>query len=147
MIRYVVSRLVVSVAMVLLADQQLGGPDAVGWLNAGLSVGALCAMVVVNKLAAHHKPAAALFIVMSVFAISVIAVGVLHWPPLIVAFVTIAGGATLIAEVIAVTLLQRAAPDELVARVFGHGQAVLGQSFGQAALGLEGFGEEAADLG
>ena len=107
------------VAMVLLADQQLGGPDAVGWLNAGLSVGALCAMVVVNKLAAHHKPAAALFIVMSVFAISVIAVGVLHWPPLIVAFVTIAGGATLIAEVIAVTLLQRAAPDELVARVFG----------------------------
>lgn len=107
------------VAMVLLADQQLGGANAVGWLNSALSAGALCAMAVVNRLAAHRKPAVALFIVMALFAGSVIAVGVLHWPPLIVAFVTIAGGATLIAEVIAVTMLQRAAPVELVARVFG----------------------------
>ena len=36
-----------------------------------------------------------------------------------VALVAVAGATTLIAEVIAVTLLQRSAPDELVARVFG----------------------------
>ena len=35
------------------------------------------------------------------------------------ALVAVAGATTLIAEVIAVTLLQRSAPDELVARVFG----------------------------
>jgi MFS family permease len=107
------------VAMVLLAERLLGGTRTVGWLNAGLSVGALGAMAVVNRLAAHHRPARMLFAVMSVFTVSTALVGVVGWVPGTVALVTIAGAGTLIAEVIAVTLLQRAAPDELVARVFG----------------------------
>ncbi len=58
------------VAMVLLAESTLGGADAVGWLNAGLSVGALAAMAVVNRLAAHSRPAPLLFAVMTVFAVA-----------------------------------------------------------------------------
>jgi hypothetical protein len=36
---------------VLLADQAFGGQQAIGWLNVGMSGGALAAMAVVNRLA------------------------------------------------------------------------------------------------
>jgi MFS family permease len=107
------------VALVLLAERGLGGPDAVGWLSAGLSGGALAAMAVVNRLASHRRPALVLFAVMAAFAVSVALIGLSGSLPPAVAFVTLAGAATLIAEVIAVTLLQRAAPDDVIARVFG----------------------------
>lgn len=107
------------VAMVLLAEAMLGGERMVGWLNAGLSFGALAAMVVVNRLAAHSRPAAALFAVMTTFAVSTLLIGLSGWVPLTVVLVAIAGATTLIAEVMSVTLLQRAAPEELLARVFG----------------------------
>ena len=107
------------VAMVLLAEQLLGGAKAVGWLTAGLSAGALAAMAVVNRLAAHHRPASMLFAVMTVFSVSTALVGVTGWLPVTIGLVAVAGAATLIAEVIAVTLLQRAAPDDQVATVFG----------------------------
>ena len=107
------------VALVLLADRELGGASAVGWLNAGLSGGALAAMAVVNRLASHRRPAPVLFAVMAVFAVSVALIGLSAALPPAIAFITLAGAATLIAEVIAVTLLQRAAPDDVVARVFG----------------------------
>jgi len=107
------------VALVLLAERELGGANAVGPLNAGLSGGALAAMAVVNRLAAHRRPAPVLFAVMAVFAVSVALIGLSAALPPAIAFITLAGAATLIAEVIAVTLLQRAAPDDVVARVFG----------------------------
>ena len=47
------------VAMVLLAERVLGGTGTVGWLNAGLSLGALGAMAVVNRMAAHTPAGAA----------------------------------------------------------------------------------------
>ncbi|MGS0685890.1 hypothetical protein ACVBEQ_12215 [Nakamurella sp. GG22] len=56
---------------------------------------------------------------MTVFAVCTALVGIVGWLPLTVTLVAIAGATTLIAEVMSVTLLQRAAPDELVARVFG----------------------------
>ena len=107
------------VALVLLAERGLGGSDAVGPLNAGLSGGALAAMAAVNRLASHRRPALVLFAVMAVFAVAIALLGLSGSLPPAVAFVTVAGAATLIAEVIAVTLLQRAAPDDVVARVFG----------------------------
>jgi len=107
------------VALVLLAERGLGGSDAVGPLNAGLSGGALAAMAVVNRLASHRRPALVLFAVMAVFAVAIALLGLSGSLPPAVVFVTVAGAATLIAEVIAVTLLQRAAPDDVVARVFG----------------------------
>jgi MFS family permease len=107
------------VAMVLLAQRLLGGAETIGWLNAGLSVGALGAMAVVNRLAGHRRPSIVLFAVMSTFAVATALVGLSGWFPVTIAMVTIAGAATLIAEVMAVTLLQRAAPEDLIARVFG----------------------------
>jgi MFS family permease len=107
------------VAMVLLAEEVLGGRHAVGWLNAGMSAGALSAMAVVNRLASQRRPGPVLFAVMATFAVSAVLIGLSDGLPLTVALVVVAGAATLVAEVIAVTLLQRAAPHNVVARVFG----------------------------
>ena len=107
------------VALVLLAEGALGGRQAVGWLNAGMSGGALAAMAVVNRQAAHRRPAPVLLAVMTTLAVSTALIGLSGALPLAVVFVTVAGAATLIAEVIAVTLLQRAAPKDVLARVFG----------------------------
>ena len=107
------------VAMVLLGERLLGGTDTVGLLNAALSIGALGSMAVVNGMAAHTRPGPALSAVMVVFAGSTGLAGLVGRLPLTIALIAVAGAATLIAEVMAVTLLQRAAPDALVARVFG----------------------------
>ena len=107
------------VALVLLAEREFGGQQAVGWLNAGLSGGALAAMAVVNRLASHRRPALVLSAIMAAFALSSALIGLSGALPPAVVFVTLAGAATLIAEVIAVTLVQRVAPNEVVARVFG----------------------------
>ena len=107
------------VAMVLLAERTLGGEEAVGWLNAGLSVGALAAMAVVNRLAASRAPAGLLFTVMTVFAAATALTALSEWVQISVLLVAIAGAATLIVEVVSVTMLQRSVPDEQAASVFG----------------------------
>ena len=103
----------------MLADQAFGGQQAIGWLNVGMSGGALAAMAVVNRLASRRRPARVLLAVMTWFTVCTALVGLTGVLPLTVVSVTVAGAATLIAEVMAVTLLQRAAPQHLVARVFG----------------------------
>ena len=107
------------VSLVLLAEHVLGGQQAVGWLNAGMSGGALAAMAVVNRLASRRRPTPMLFAVMTAFAVSTVLIGLSGALPLAVVFVAVAGAATLIAEVIAVTLMQRAAPKDALARLFG----------------------------
>ena len=64
------------VAVVLLGERVLGGGDAVGWLNAGLSVGALVAMLVVTRLTAHGRPVVQLGVAMIGFAGTVALLGV-----------------------------------------------------------------------
>jgi predicted MFS family arabinose efflux permease len=76
-------------------------------------------MAVVNRLASQHRPAPVIFTVMATFALSTVLIGLSDALPLTVVLVGIAGATTLITEVIAVTLLQRAAPHDVVARVFG----------------------------
>ena len=110
------------VAAVLLGERVLGGSDAVGWLNAGLSVGALSAMLVVTPLTARGRPVVQLGVAMLGYAATVGLLGVaglLDSLPAAVVLVVAAGAGTLLTEVIAVTLLQRAAPPAVTARVFG----------------------------
>ncbi|HEY5877734.1 MAG TPA: MFS transporter [Nakamurella sp.] len=109
----------VVVAMVLLADAVFGGEQGIGLLNAALSVGGVLALLPLNTLAARFRPAAVLMAVMTAFAAATIALGLSGWVVLSVVLVGLAGATSLVAEVTAVTLLQRAAPEELTARVFG----------------------------
>lgn len=72
-----------------------------------------------NLLAARFRPATLLFVVMTGFGVVTILLGLSGSVVLSVGLVGLAGAASLLAEVTSVTLLQRAAPEELTARVFG----------------------------
>ncbi len=109
----------VVVAVVLLAEERFAAEDGIGWLSTALSVGGLLALLPVNALAARFRPTAVLTVVLSGFAGVSALLGVSGTLPVSIVLAGLAGAASLLAEVTAVTLLQRAAPDELTARVFG----------------------------
>ena len=107
------------VAVVLLATEGLGGNRGLGWLNTGLTVGAVGAMAVANRVAGHRDLGTVLAVLMTGFAA---AVGLLAAPVSVgvaVALAVVAGACTLMAEIAAVTVIQRAAPPAVTARVFG----------------------------
>lgn len=106
------------VAMVLVARDAFGD-EGVGLLSTAAALGGVLALLPVAVLAARIRPASLLLAAMSTFAAALLLLGLSGsmWPA--AGWVFVAGGASLIAEVTAVTLLQRAAPPELTARVFG----------------------------
>ena len=106
------------VAMVLVAQDSFG-PAGVGMLTSAAALGGVLALLPVALLAARIRPAGLLMAAMSTFAVAVLLVGLSGWAWLSAGLVFAAGGASLLAEVTAVTLLQRAAPPDLTARVFG----------------------------
>ena len=106
------------VALVLLAEGD-DGSGTVGRLNAALALGALAGLLVVNRLTDRPRPARMMPVAMLSFTGAVAAVVLTGPTPLGLVLVGLAGGSTLVAEVIAVTMLQRAAPNEVGARLFG----------------------------
>lgn len=106
------------VAMLLVAQDSFGD-DGVGLLNTAAALGGVLALLPVGVLAARVRPAGLLLAAMSTFGVAVLLVGLSGSAWLSAGLVFLAGGASLLAEVTAVTLLQRAAPEELTARVFG----------------------------
>jgi MFS family permease len=106
------------VALVLIAEEH-GGADSLGRLNAALTLGALASLLVVNRLTDRPHPERILSATILCF-IGAVGILALAGPtPLGLALVAIAGAATLVAEVVAVTVLQRATPDDVAARLFG----------------------------
>jgi MFS family permease len=107
------------VTVVLLAADGLGGNRALGWLNTGLTLGAVAAMAVTNRVAGQRDLGAVLAVLMMGFAAAVVLLAVSVSMGFAVALVTVAGACTLVAEVAAVTVIQRAAPPAVTARIFG----------------------------
>ena len=107
------------VAVVLLADGTASGRWMVGPVNAALSVGGVVAVLWANRLGHRLRPSTLLVLALGTFAGSVGGLAVSPWVGSAVALAGLAGATTLLAEVTAVTLVQRATPDVLTARVFG----------------------------
>ncbi len=107
------------VAIVLLADAAPDGDSLLGLLNATLTAGALGSMLVVNRLTRGDRTSPVLVVTLLGFCASLIALGAVGATAFGVALVAVAGGATLVAEVAAVTLLQRGTDSGTLARVFG----------------------------
>jgi MFS family permease len=106
------------VAMLLLGDDVLAhATGAVGWLNAAFAAGAFAALALTNRIAAHPRPQRVLPALMVLFALSASALSLTDRLPVAAGLVLLAGASTLVAEVLSVTLLQRAAPSEVTARV------------------------------
>lgn len=107
------------VALVLLGTAPGSAPEAVGRLNTALAVGAVASLLVVHRLAGRPRPVPVLRTAMLVFGACVLLLGLVRTPIPMVLLVGAAGAGTLIAEIVAVTMLQRAAPPAAHARIFG----------------------------
>ncbi len=108
------------VALVLLGQRTFDAGDrGVGWLNAAFAVGAFASMLVTPRLAGAGREPRVLVVSLLLFVAC--AAGAALAPGLVVAIpmVFLAGMLTLIAEIVAVTLIQRLTPESVTARVFG----------------------------
>ncbi len=107
------------VAVVLMVQDSSAPARWLGWLNTALTVGAVVAMTVVARLTAGERVHRTLHLALAGFAACVLLVGAVGPGVVALVLVLVCGAATLVAEVAAVTLLQRAVQDEVLARLFG----------------------------
>jgi CRP-like cAMP-binding protein len=90
-----------------------------GYLLAGLGVGGIAGAAFVNRLAARTRLASAILGGMAVFCLPTALLIVVHRPVVGFALEVVRGAGTLVVDTLAITALQRSAPKEMVARVFG----------------------------
>lgn len=109
----------ITVAIVLVGGSLLGTVnEGVGWLQTAFAVGAFLSMALAANLRADHGVPRVLIFVAG-FVVSGVALVLSRSLPIAVLAVLFAGMFTVIAEVAAVTGIQRAVADETAARVFG----------------------------
>ncbi|HXZ64663.1 MAG TPA: MFS transporter [Streptosporangiaceae bacterium] len=115
-----------TVLFIPIARVQLhSGSSGYGYLLAGLGVGGLLGATFVNRLAARTRLAAAILGGMAVFCLPTALLILVHQAPVGFALEVVRGAGTLVVDTLAITALQRSAPREMVARVFGAFFAVV----------------------
>lgn len=109
-----------SVLFIPISRVQLhSGTSGYGYLLAGLGVGGVLGAAVVNRLAAQTRLAAPILGAMAVYCLPTALLVLVHQPVAGFALQVVRGAGTLVVDTLAITALQRAAPKEMVARVFG----------------------------
>ena len=122
-----------NVLIVVVSLELLDLGDAVGYLNAAIGIGGLAGAAVMFALAVGSRRLAPHFALgMGLWGVPMILIGV--WPEPVVAFVLLGllGVGNTLVDVAGVTLLQRAVPDAVLARVFGVLESL---TWGTIALG------------
>lgn len=109
-----------TVLFIPIARVQLhSGSSGYGYLLAGLGIGGIAGAAVVNRLAARTRLASAILGGMAVFCLPTALMIFVHQPAAGFALEIVRGAGTLVVDTLAITALQRSAPKEMVARVFG----------------------------
>jgi len=109
-----------TVLFVGVSETKLGtGAEGFGYLMVGLGLGGVLMAGVVDRLARHHRLAFVITLGGVFYCLPTALLVVIHNPTAAFVLQVIRGGATLIVDVLAVTALQRAVPQDAVARVFG----------------------------
>jgi MFS family permease len=124
---------ILRVLLVVTALQVLDlGPSGVGFLNSAVGIGALAGMLVMLTLIGTSHLAAVFRLGILVWGVPLALLGI--WPSVAAALVLlgILGVGNTLVDVAGLTLLQRAAPDEVRARVFGVLESVF---LGTIAIG------------
>jgi MFS family permease len=126
---------IMRVLLVVTALQILGlGPSGVGFLNSAVGVGALLAILVLLTLIGSSRLGPVFGVGMLLWGVPLALLGL--WPSVaaaVVCFGILGIGNTLV-DVAGLTLLQRAAPDEVRARVFGVLESVFLGTIGIGAI-------------
>jgi MFS family permease len=110
------------------------GPSGVGYLNSAVGVGALAGILVLLALIGGNRLGPVFGLGMVLWGVPLVLFGL--WPSVTSAVVCfgILGVANTLVDVAGLTLLQRAAPDEVRARVFGVLESVLLGTIGIGAV-------------
>lgn len=109
-----------TVLFVGVSAHKLGtGTEGFGYLLAGLGIGGLLIAPAVDHLAGRAKLASIILAGTVGYCLPTALLTVVHNPELAVVIQILRGAATLVVDVLAVTVLQRAVPEEQLARVFG----------------------------
>jgi MFS family permease len=108
------------------------GPSGVGFLNSAVGIGALAGMLVMLTLIGTSRLAAVFRLGILLWGVPLALLGI--WPSVAAALVLLGvlGVGNTLVDVAGLTLLQRAAPDEVRARVFGVLESVF---LGTIAIG------------
>ncbi|HEX6459837.1 MAG TPA: MFS transporter [Thermoleophilaceae bacterium] len=109
-----------TVLLVGVSDAQLGtGAKGFGYLLAGLGVGGILMAFVVDRLASSRRLALIITAGMAVYCLPTALLVAVHSPGVAFLLEVVRGAGTLVVDVLAITALQRAVSDEVIARVFG----------------------------
>ena len=124
----------VQVFIVVMAIDLLGlGEGGVGYLNAAVGVGAFAGAVGALSLAGARRLSPAFLLGLVIMGLPLVLVGL--WPEQVVALLVLAlfGAGISLVDIAGLTLVQRAVPDEVLARVFGVIQMLWLSSMGIGA--------------
>ena len=109
-----------TVLLVGVSDAQLGtGPKGFGYLLAGLGVGGILMALAVDRLASSRRLALIITGGLAVYCLPTALLVAVHSPGVAFVLEIVRGAGTLVVDVLAITALQRAVSDEVIARVFG----------------------------
>ena len=126
---------ILRVLLVVTALQILNlGPSGVGFLNSAVGVGALAGMLVVLALIGTSRLSEVFRVGILLWGVPLVLLGI--WPSVTTALVLlgILGVGNTLVDVAGLTLLQRAAPDDVRARVFGVLESIFLGTIGIGAI-------------
>lgn len=109
-----------SVLLVLASQRVLGlGPEGAGFLYAAIGAGGLIGAAGAGRIARHTRPGHILGLGLAVSGLSFVGLGLASTPLVGVAVMTLDGVGAVLIEVLAMTMLQRLSPRQVLGRVIG----------------------------
>jgi MFS family permease len=122
--------LIVVMAFELLDLEESG----VGWLNSAIGVGALIGSIAALSLAGMRRLSPAFIGGIVLWGIPLVLIGIWSEPAVAIVLLAIVGAGNSLVDVAVFTLIQRAVPDDVLARVFGVIQFLWISTFGLGGL-------------
>jgi MFS family permease len=124
-----------AVLIVVMAFELLDlGEPGVGYLNSAIGVGALLGSLAALSLVGMRRLSPAFIGGVVLWGVPLALIGLTSEPAVAIALLAIVGAANSLVNVVAFTLIQRAVPDDVLARVFGVIQFLWISTFGLGGI-------------
>jgi hypothetical protein len=125
------------VLVVVIAIQRLDiGEGGAGLLAAVTGIGAVVCAAAASSLVGRRRLAPALALGVACWAVPLALMAITHSPAVAAVVATLIGAGVVLVDVVTFTLLQRAAPDEVLARVFGVLESAMRAALGIGAIAV-----------